>query len=166
VCGYTDVNSGGTDGVPRSSKFGIPIASPAEAQINLSTEPKQIADVAPLRILIAEDNALIGMLLEQMLTAFGHDVCAVETTEKATVASAARHRPDLVIVDVGLRLGSGINAVQTILRSHFVAHIFVTGDRAAVQTHMPDAVILEKPFNEAKLERAIRTVIHAARGER
>src|SRR5271168_5209769 len=95
----------------------------------LVLETMHTAAIAPLRILVAEDNALIGMLLADMLTSMGHDVCAVEATETGTVASAARYRPDLVIADGALREGSGVGAVETILRSHTMAHIFVTGDR-------------------------------------
>jgi DNA-binding response OmpR family regulator len=129
------------------------------SNINFVPEPAQLPNITSQRILVAEDNALIGMLLEQMLTTMGHDVCAVEATENATVVSAARYRPDIVIADVGLREGSGINAVETILRSQSVAHIFVTGDHDAVRARIPNAVILEKPFNEAKLAGAIRMVI-------
>jgi DNA-binding response OmpR family regulator len=125
----------------------------------------QIATPGRLRVLVAEDNALIGMLLADMLIAMGHDVCAVEATERATVASAARYRPDLLIVDGTLRNGSGVGAVATILRSHAIAHIFVTGDQDSIQERMPDAVILEKPFNEARLREAIRKVIRPASPE-
>jgi DNA-binding response OmpR family regulator len=117
------------------------------------------AAISPLRILVAEDNALIGMLLADMLGDMGHDVCAVEATEMDTIASAARHRPDLLIADGWLREGSGVAAVQTILRSHILAYIFVTGDHASVHMRMPGAVILEKPFNEAGLAAAIRRAV-------
>ena len=129
-------------------------------KFNLPSE--RVINAAPLRILVAEDNALIGMLLEQMLTTMGHEVCAVEATERATIASAARCQPDLVIADGVLREGSGISAVETILRSRSVAHIFVTGDHTAVRMRMPNAIILEKPFNEVSLEQAIRQVVRVS----
>ena len=130
--------------------------------IDLNLGSERIVTFVSLRILVAEDNALIGMLLEEMLTTMGHAVCAVEATETGTIASALRYRPDLLIVDGALREGSGINAVETILRSYFVAHIFVTGDHTSIRLRMPDAVILEKPFNEASLEAAIRKVLPVA----
>jgi CheY-like chemotaxis protein len=118
-----------------------------------------IAAIAPLCILVAQDNLLIGDLLAEMLTIMGHDVCAVETTETSTIASAAQHRPDLLIADCSLREGSGIVATETILRWHLMAHIFVTGDHASVRLRMPDAVILENPFNEERLKATIRKVV-------
>jgi len=117
--------------------------------------------MTPLRILVAEDNALIGMLLADMLTGMGHIVCAVEATETDTVASAARHRPDLIIADARLRGGSGVAAMEQILREGDVPHIFVTGDPLGVEERMPGAMILQKPFNEAGLERALQLVAPA-----
>jgi DNA-binding response OmpR family regulator len=119
----------------------------------------QLATIAPLRILVAEDNALIGMLLADMLTTMGHNVCAVEATETDTVASAIRHRPELLIADGWLREGSGVDAVKTILQSQIMSYIIVTGDPEGIRPRMPGAVILKKPFNEASLEAAIHKVM-------
>jgi two-component system, response regulator PdtaR len=117
------------------------------------------ATLPPLRILVADDNFLIGMLLADMLASMGHNVCAVEMTETGTVSSAAKYRPDLLIVDGRLREGSGVTAVETILRTQPIPYVFVTGDPVYVRARMPDAVILEKPFVEATLEQAIRKAV-------
>src|SRR5690348_17858924 len=61
-----------------------------------------------LRVLVVEDEMLIGMLLADTLEAMGYDVCAVEATEIGAVAAAARWNPDLMIVDARLRNGSGV----------------------------------------------------------
>ena len=108
-----------------------------------------------LNILVVEDNALIGMLLSEMLAGLGHTVCAVERGEAGAVAAAARFQPDLMIVDAHLSDGSGISAVETILRSRFVPHVFVTGDRLGTLRHRPEDVVLEKPFHERDLVQAI-----------
>jgi len=67
------------------------------------------------------------------LAMMGHEVCGVETTEATAVAAALRHRPDLMIVDARLRGGCGVSAVEAILRTTFVPHLFVSGDAARVQ---------------------------------
>ena len=46
-----------------------------------------------LRILVVEDDALIGMLLAEVLVGMGHEVCAIEANEADAVAAAARCRP-------------------------------------------------------------------------
>ena len=64
-----------------------------------------------------EDEAFIAMLYADLLAKMSHVVCAIGTSEGATVAAAARHKPDLIIVDAGLRDDSGMSAVAEMLRS-------------------------------------------------
>ena len=108
-----------------------------------------------LRILVVEDDALIAMLLEDMLTAMGHAVCAIASTEGAAVAAAELDKPGMLIVDARLHQGSGVAAVDQIQRGGFVPHIFVTGDSRGVLALKPNAIVLEKPFTEAMLATAI-----------
>jgi CheY-like chemotaxis protein len=56
-----------------------------------------------LCILVVEGDALIGMLLEEMVVGLGHGVCGVVTTESDAVSAAARYRPHLMLVDVDWR---------------------------------------------------------------
>jgi two-component system, response regulator PdtaR len=106
-----------------------------------------------LCILVVEDDAIIATLLAQMLVGMGHNVCATEATEADAVASAARHQPDLMIVDVRLRNGSGLSAVRRIVENGQVPHIFISADR--LQEVTPGAVLLRKPFREAELVEAM-----------
>ena len=114
-----------------------------------------------LRVLVVEDDALIGELLAEMLIGMGHDVCAIELTEAGAVAAAARHRPDLMIVDVQLGDGNGVDAVTAIHRHGPVPHIFVSGDISCVKLPWPDSVIIQKPYREADLARVIQRALDA-----
>ena len=115
-----------------------------------------------LRVLVVEDDPMIGMLLAEMLEAMGHDVCAIETTEAAAVTAAAQYRPDLMIVDARIDDGSGVSAVDKILRTGFVPHLFISGNISNIRALRPDAVVLEKPFRELELTRAIQRAIDIA----
>jgi len=112
-----------------------------------------------LRVLVVEDDALIGQLLAETLAGMGHDVRAIASTEAAAVAAAVRCRPHLMIVDARLSDGSGVSAVEAILRAGPVPHVFVTGDPSNVQALRPDAVVVEKPFCEADLALAIERAL-------
>jgi CheY-like chemotaxis protein len=114
----------------------------------------------PLRILVVEDNAVIGMLLARMLTCMGHDVCAVETSADDAVEAAMRCSPDLMIVDVILGHGSGIMAVEQVLRTRHIPHIFMSG--APAQPGSLGGVVLQKPFDEAELARAVARAVGAS----
>jgi two-component system, response regulator PdtaR len=115
-----------------------------------------------LRVLVVEDDPMIGMLLAEMLEAMGHDVCAIETTEPAAVTAAAEYRPGLMIVDARMGKGSGVSAVDKILRTQFIPHLFISGNISKISALRPDAVVLEKPFREAELTRAIQRAIDIA----
>lgn len=118
--------------------------------------------MSPLHVLVVEDDALVGILLAEMLVEMGYEVDAIEATEAAAVAAAGRSRPQLMIVDVGLGRGSGVSAVDEILRAGPVPHVFMSGDTARIRVQRPDAVILQKPFREPELARAIRRALNAS----
>lgn len=108
-----------------------------------------------LSILVVEDEAIIGMLLSEVLAGMGHRVIGVVATESAAIALALEYLPDLLIVDAGLTSGNGLSAVDAILANHFVPHIYTTGNALKVRLLKPDAIVLEKPFHEAELADAI-----------
>ena len=53
-----------------------------------------------MRVVIAEDLALLRLGIASLLTDKGHEVVATVGDGQALLAAAAEHRPDLVIVDV------------------------------------------------------------------
>ena len=114
-----------------------------------------------LRVLVVEDDILIGMLLADTLGAMGYDVCAIEATETGAVAAAARCNPDLMIVDARLRDGSGVSAVQKILRAGWIPHVFVSGEISTIQALRPGAIVIQKPFRDIDLDRAIQRALDA-----
>ncbi len=116
----------------------------------------------PLRVLVIEDDALIAMLLAEVLGGMGHKVCATAGTPAEAIAAARQENPDLVLSDVKLRNGSGIDAVQEILRSKPVPHMFMTGDTLGLKLRLPNAVAVRKPFSEAVLATAIEKALAAA----
>lgn len=111
----------------------------------------------PLQVLVVEDDAIIAMLLSDVLVDLGHAPCAVVATEDEAVEAARRFRPGLMIVDARLRHGSGVAAVERILRTGFVPHVFVSGDALDARRLDPRAVLLRKPYAEVDLRRAVAT---------
>jgi len=120
---------------------------------------QEVKQMKPLRILVVEDDVVIGGLLAETLEDLGHVVCAVETNAANAVAAAARHHPDLMIVDVGLGEGSGVAAVREILRDGFVPHVFATGDTLRDLSLGPEAVLIQKPFRGPDIVQAIERAL-------
>jgi len=122
--------------------------------------------VPALRVLVVEDDAMIGELLGEMLQEMGHFVCAVAATEADAVTEAAKHMPDLMMVDVCLGQGSGIVAMDEILCSGFVLHFFMSGNVAKFRALRPNSFVLEKPFLEEDLGCAICRALESADAQR
>ena len=116
----------------------------------------------PLRVLVVEDDPMIGPLLAEMLEDLGHIVVAVVVDEETAVAAARDWRPDLMIVDIKLGESSGIAAVREILRDAFVPHVFVTGDLLCNLELGPGAVLIQKPYRRQEIVAAIARVIDGA----
>ncbi len=115
-----------------------------------------------LRVLVIEDEVIIGMLLARLLAAMGHEVVGVEGTEQGAVAAAARVRPGLILVDDRLSPGSGQAAIERILRNGFIPHVWMSGDPARRSSLRPGVAVLQKPFTEQALSLAIAKVCKPA----
>lgn len=101
---------------------------------------------------------MLGMVLAEILEQMGYNVCGIAATEDGAVADAARYKPGLMIVDEQLLEGSGTSAVERILRTGPVPCVFISGEH----TNRPGATVLQKPFVEKDLARAIQAVIGTA----
>ncbi|HET7128145.1 MAG TPA: response regulator transcription factor [Gaiellaceae bacterium] len=70
-------------------------------------------------ILIADDQALVRVGLRKILEAAGDvDVVAEAGNGEEAVAAAARHRPDVVLMDIRMPVLDGIEATRRIAGAH------------------------------------------------
>lgn len=109
-----------------------------------------------IRILLVEDNAVISELVAELLAVLGHEVCGTATTESDAIDAAGVHTPDLMIVDVYLRVGTGVAAMEIIHRRTAMPHIFMTGGSRHIIPK--EAIVLHKPFGSAELTTALDSV--------
>lgn len=70
-----------------------------------------------MRILIAEDNALLAQGLTAMLEALGNEVLATTEDAESFVAAAVAHRPDVAVVDVRLPPSFTDEGIRAALRA-------------------------------------------------
>ncbi|WP_194409915.1 response regulator transcription factor [Microbacterium cremeum] len=74
-----------------------------------------------MRVIIAEDEALIRRGLELVLREGGHDVVAAVGDAEAMTVAVAREHPDLVVTDIRMpptRTDEGLEAALRIRREH------------------------------------------------
>jgi DNA-binding NarL/FixJ family response regulator len=75
----------------------------------------------PLRIVIAEDAAIMRDGLTQTLTRRGHDVVAAVSDAAALLEAVASHKPDVAVVDVRMpptHTDEGLRAARAIRSEH------------------------------------------------
>jgi DNA-binding response OmpR family regulator len=69
----------------------------------------------PLKVFIADDSVPVADMLTELLTATGRvEVVGVGDTESGAIESIARTRPDVVVLDLQLRGGSGTNVIRAV----------------------------------------------------
>jgi DNA-binding NarL/FixJ family response regulator len=70
-----------------------------------------------LRILIADDHEVVRTGLKSLLSDYpGWTVCAEAVTGRAAVAKAEEHRPDIMVMDIGMPELNGLEATRKIHR--------------------------------------------------
>jgi CheY-like chemotaxis protein len=110
------------------------------------------------RVLVVEDEMLIGMLLEDMLTDMGHEVAAIVPRLKDALAAVERETFDLAVLDVHLH-GESAFPVADALIAKGVPFIFATGYG---ERGLPDSYrgrpVLQKPFARDDLDRLLKTI--------
>ena len=74
---------------------------------------------AAKRVLVVEDEMLIGMLLEDMLADIGHEVVAVVSRLKDALAAVEKETFDLAILDVHLHGEAAFPVAETLAAAAF-----------------------------------------------
>jgi AmiR/NasT family two-component response regulator len=117
--------------------------------------------LAPLRILIAEDETIIRLDLRELLEAAGFEVCAEARDGVEAVDLAMTAEPDLALLDVKMPRLDGIEAARRILDERPIPIVMLTayGQEELVSRAVEAGVFgyLVKPFRESDLLPAIRT---------
>ncbi len=117
----------------------------------------------PLRILVAEDEALIRMDLVEMLGEEGYDVVAQAADGAAAVELAEQERPDLVVLDVKMPKLDGISAAQRIAEQRIAPVVILTafGQRELVERARDAGAMayVVKPFTKNDLVPAIEMAL-------
>ena len=124
----------------------------------LSTMTGTSPDTAKRRVLVVEDEMLIGMLLEDMLTDMGHHVAAVVPRLKDALSAVEREAFDLAILDVHLHGESAFPVADALIGKN-IPFVFATGygERGLPESYRGRPV-LQKPFARDDLERVLKTL--------
>jgi CheY-like chemotaxis protein len=112
-----------------------------------------------MHALIIEDDDLIAMTIEELLSSCGFTSFDFAVSLDEAVTAARQRCPDLITADIELKPGSGIDAVQTICSEKPIPVIFITGRADDARSRMPQHPVLSKPFRISDIEAAVREVM-------
>lgn len=108
-----------------------------------------------VRVLIIEDEAMVAMLLEDILNEFGCKVAGIVSELDEALVKCAEGRFDVTILDVNLN-GSRTFPVAEKLAELRLPFVFSTGyGLAGVPPAFRGIPVLSKPFQEHDLKDAI-----------
>lgn len=116
-----------------------------------------------LRILLADDEALIRLDLREMLTEAGHEIVGEAANGQEAVQLAQKLHPDIVIMDVKMPVMDGLTAAQQITEDEIAPVLLLTAysqqDIVARATEAGVIAYLVKPVREQQLFPAIEVAV-------
>ena len=119
------------------------------------------------RILVVEDEMQIARTLRDYLEVAGFEVTAVGDGE-AALASVRGHRPDLVVLDLGLPGMDGLDVARELRRASTTPIVMLTarGDETdrIVGLELGADDYLVKPFSPKELVARVRAVLRRTSG--
>jgi two-component system CheB/CheR fusion protein len=168
--GHLTAASGGKDlGATFTVEMPTVGALPITALLDVPLTPKVVIPDRPLTLLLVEDNTDTLTYLSQMLTLRGHKVhTAASLTSAIQVASEVAY--DVLISDIELPDGTGLELIQTLRTSRAVSGIALSGFGTSEDIELSRAAgfahHLIKPVVFRRLEEVIQQVAAGSRAER
>jgi len=139
------------------------VSNRTPAPLESAKAPAEPAVPARKRVVIAEDEALIRLDLNETLGELGYDVVGEASDGKRAVALAEELRPDLVILDVKMPILDGISAARRIAAARIAPVIILTAfsQRELVERARDAGAMayLVKPFSSTELLPAIEMAL-------
>lgn len=154
-------------GAGLGATFTIELATVLPFPVTQLTEPKpsSLTDSHSLRLLVVEDHEPTLMILARLLRRHHHHV-ATASTVRSTLALASTQSFDLVVTDIGLPDGNGIDLMRQLAKDYGLRGIALSGygmpaDHAKTQ-QAGFLAHLVKPINFDQLHRVLQGITPAA----
>lgn len=130
----------------------------AEAEMLLEDGRERMSEQQAANVMIIEDEPIIALDIERIVTGMGHKVVGIADTHREAVALAASTKPDLFLADIQLADGSsGVEAIDEIMTSMKRPVIFITAypERLLTGDRVEPPFLITKPFRPKAVEAAI-----------
>lgn len=117
-----------------------------------------------MRILIVEDEALVALEVESILSMAGHEPLGVADDLPSAMAVVEAEMPDLALVDIQLARGASGLEVAEALKARGIPTLFATGNCPSERRDDLAIGCLHKPFTDRSLTGAVEAVAAILRG--
>ena len=108
------------------------------------------------RVLVVEDEALVRLMLGEMLTELGHEVVAEASRLDAGIKSADEADYDLAVLDLNLGNGISYDVAEIVLRRGKALVLSTGYGQTGSRSKYASCVVIQKPFTRDALRRAIQ----------
>lgn len=130
-----------------------------EADRLLEVAMADMASMVSGKILIIEDEAIISMDLQSIVSGMGHTVTDIARTRDAAIKLGTANVPDLILADIQLAdKSSGIDAVNGLLKElgdRSVIFITAFPERLLTGERPEPAFLITKPYSEEQVRAAV-----------
>lgn len=114
------------------------------------------------RILVVEDEALIAMMVEEMLVDLGASVVGPAPSIPTARKLIETVPFDAAVLDVNVR-SDRINPIADLLRDRRIPFVFATGYGAGASSAKRGEIVLEKPYTSDRLLSALTNALGSGR---
>ncbi|MBZ9795469.1 response regulator [Mesorhizobium sp. ES1-4] len=114
-------------------------------------------------MLLVEDESVIAMMAEDFLTELGITVIGPATSINAALELISANDIDAAVLDLNIR-GELSHRVAEALRLRRIPMVCATGYGQGAAEFARGAPIIDKPYSEDKLARALQMALHGAGG--
>ena len=128
-----------------------------------------MTEISSIRILLAEDDGNARSVLVDLLSTLGHTVVANVATGREAIEQASVVKPDVVLLDIHMPDGSGIDAAREITQAlPGTAVVLFSGDQTLSLseheiTETAAVAFLPKPTPPRILDSTLRLAVSRAR---
>ncbi|MDF0545121.1 response regulator [Sphingobium sp. H39-3-25] len=118
------------------------------------------------RLAIVEDEAMIAMMIQEVLIEQGYEVAWIADTLNGAGSMVALDPPDMVLCDIKLLGGDSGLDVAVMLRERDIPCLFISGNCPSAEDAGQVALgCLAKPFPQNRLTHAVSAAFSAIDGQ-
>ncbi|MBL8566737.1 MAG: GAF domain-containing protein [Hyphomicrobiaceae bacterium] len=143
------------------AKFLSKPTAPDDVKTKLAIRPARVPlDLGAARILVVEDQLVIALDAEEMLSCLGARTVSTVATSADALHLIAEQRPDIAILDINLGYGTSLPVADELAKLG-VPFAFATGygDSAMVPDRMKKVPMLRKPFTSDDLRDVLYSML-------